>query len=59
MVCKVNIATRLRRVFIQSAGELAAHYQDSDHIAFLMQAHEATIAEAVHIMDLLGSTNRA
>jgi ketose-bisphosphate aldolase len=57
-VCKVNIATRLRRVFIRSAGAVAANYRGSDHIAFLMQAHEATIVEAMHIMDLLGSANR-
>ncbi|MBB4266388.1 class II fructose-bisphosphate aldolase [Roseospira visakhapatnamensis] len=57
-VCKVNIATRLRTVFIRALGEEAATYTGSDHIAFVMRAHEATIREATMIMELLGSANR-
>lgn len=58
-VCKVNIATRLRRVFIEAMAELSPKYKGGDHIELLMQAHESTIKEAIHIMGLLGSTNRA
>jgi ketose-bisphosphate aldolase len=58
-VCKVNIATRLRTVFIRALGEAAQTYHGSDHIAFTMQAHQATIKEAIFIMRQLGSADRA
>ena len=58
-ICKVNIATRLRRVFIRALADMAPLHEGSDHIALIMQAHEATIAEAMQIMSLLGSANRA
>ncbi|MGQ9366815.1 class II fructose-bisphosphate aldolase [Azospirillum sp. ST 5-10] len=58
-VCKVNIATRLRRVFIRALGEAAAAFEGSDHVALTMRAHEATTGEAMRLMDLLGSAGRA
>lgn len=58
-VCKVNIATRLRAVFIKSAAKTAATYTKSDHIDFLMQTYRPVIDEAVFIIEQLGSANRA
>lgn len=58
-ICKVNIATRLRRVFIRALADRVPLYEGSDHIDLVMRAHEATIAEAMQIMSLLGSANRA
>lgn len=58
-VCKVNIATRLRRVFIDAAGAVAGDYNGGDHIEFLMTAYDEVVREAVHIMALLGSAGKA
>ncbi|WP_041796104.1 class II fructose-bisphosphate aldolase [Pararhodospirillum photometricum] len=58
LVCKINIATRLRDVFIQALGEEAEAYTGSDHIALMMRAHEATIREAMVLMGLMGSAGR-
>lgn len=58
-VCKVNIATRLRLVFIKAMAQLAPEYAEADHIRLLMGAHEQTQAEAEHIFSLLNCVDRA
>lgn len=54
-ICKVNIATRLRLVFLEEVKSLSNNFTGHDHIAFIMQAHQATEKEAIKIMHLLGS----
>lgn len=58
-VCKINIATRLRLVFLQAIKELSSHFAGSDHVKFIMEAHKSTEAEAVTVMELLGSAGKA
>lgn len=57
-ICKVNIATRLRTVFIRSAAQTAATFTQSDHIDFLMKTYRPVIDEAVFIIKQLGSADR-
>ena len=58
-VCKVNIATRLRLVFIRAMARLAPEFEGANHIDLLMAAHRDTIMEAQHIFRLLGCVDRA
>lgn len=57
-ICKVNIATRLRMVFLQEIRSLSNTFVGSDHIAFIMQAHQATEKEAIKVMQLLSSAGK-
>ena len=54
-ICKVNIASRLRWVFIDTTVNATADYAGRDHIEFLMTAYEKVVAEAVYLMQLLSS----
>jgi ketose-bisphosphate aldolase len=56
-ICKVNFATRLRRIFIKEAGRIAPHFQDNDHIRFMMQVYQSVLQEAKFIQHQLGSAN--
>lgn len=56
-ICKVNFATRLRRVFINEAGRIAPGFRDKDHIRFMMQAYQFVLQEAKFIQHQLGSTD--
>ena len=56
-ICKVNFATRLRRIFIKEAGRIAPHFQDNDHIRFMLQVYQSVLQEAKFIQHQLGSAN--
>ena len=56
-ICKINMATRLRKVFIKEMAAVSPRFKGGDHIQLLMTVAKKVTEEAVKVIRCLNADN--